>query len=103
MNDHPSATESAECRSGRSPPLASRAPDCTAARPRARPHAACMPSCAACGGPSGIHAAVLDEAAGRADLEHDGVAPLLAAVGAGFDSVRNRHAVHGEIEDVYGF
>ena len=31
-----------------------------------------------------VHAAVLDEAAGRAVLELDGVAPGLAAVGAGF-------------------
>ncbi|EJK53564.1 hypothetical protein THAOC_26975, partial [Thalassiosira oceanica] len=34
-------------------------------------------------GPLAVHAAVLDEAAGRAVLELDGVAPELAAVGAG--------------------
>ncbi|EJK53433.1 hypothetical protein THAOC_27137, partial [Thalassiosira oceanica] len=35
-------------------------------------------------GPLAVHAAVLDEAARRAVLELDAVAPLLAAVGAGF-------------------
>ncbi|EJK70080.1 hypothetical protein THAOC_08593, partial [Thalassiosira oceanica] len=46
-------------------------------------------------GPLAVHATVLDEAAGRAALELDGVAPLLAAVGAGFAAiVHNRHAAH---------
>ena len=34
-----------------------------------------------------VHAAVLDESAGRAVLELDGVAPLLPAVGAGFIAI----------------
>ncbi|EJK74486.1 hypothetical protein THAOC_03830, partial [Thalassiosira oceanica] len=52
-------------------------------------------------GPLAVHAAVLDEAAGRAVLELDGVAPLLAAVGAGLVAIsRNGHAAHREIEDV---
>ena len=49
------------------------------------------------------HAAVLDEAAGRALLELDGVAPVLAAVGAGFNPViflAARHDVHCGIDDV---
>ncbi|EJK55048.1 hypothetical protein THAOC_25262, partial [Thalassiosira oceanica] len=51
------------------------------------------PFCAACGGPSAVHAAILDEAAGRAVLELDGVALALAAVGAGFVAIfLNRHA-----------
>ena len=46
-----------------------------------------------------VHAAVLDEAAGRTVLELDGVAPVLAAVGAGSVAFtlarrRRRHAVH---------
>ncbi|EJK44514.1 hypothetical protein THAOC_36936 [Thalassiosira oceanica] len=53
-------------------------------------------------GPLAVHAAILDEAAGRAVLELDGVAPCLAAVGAGFSAViavirnghANRHAAH---------
>ncbi|EJK59267.1 hypothetical protein THAOC_20535 [Thalassiosira oceanica] len=52
-------------------------------------------------GPLAVRAAILDEAAGRAVLQLDGVAPLLAAVGADFLAiVRNRHAAaHSEIED----
>ncbi|EJK61585.1 hypothetical protein THAOC_17900 [Thalassiosira oceanica] len=47
-------------------------------------------------GPLAVHAAVLDEAAGRAVLELDGVAPGLAAVGAGFNATAiNGHAIHG--------
>ena len=34
-----------------------------------------------------VHAAVLDEVAGIAVLELDGVAPVLAAVSAGFDAI----------------
>mmetsp|Transcript_14258 Transcript_14258/g.32305 ORF Transcript_14258/g.32305 Transcript_14258/m.32305 type:complete len:214 (-) Transcript_14258:183-824(-) len=45
--------ESAECRSGRSHPPASRVPGCKVARPSAQPLVSCMPSCAVCGGPSG--------------------------------------------------
>ena len=46
-------------------------------------------------GPLAVHAAVLDEAAGRALLELDGVAPELAAVGAGLVTITlDRHAVH---------
>ena len=47
-------------------------------------------------GPLTVHAAVLDEVAGIAVLELDGVAPLLAAVGAGFDDVNlgNGYAAH---------
>ena len=40
-----------------------------------------------------VHAAVFDEAAGRAALHLDGVAPVLATVGADF-VVRIRHAAH---------
>ena len=48
-----------------------------------------------------VHAAVLDEAAGRAVLELDGVAPLLAAVSAAFDAtILDRNALHYEIEEV---
>ena len=43
--------------------------------------------------PLAVHAAVLDEAAGRAVLELDDVAPLLAAVGADIDAI-NGHAAH---------
>ena len=47
-------------------------------------------------GPLAVHAAVLDEAAGRAALELDGVAPWLAAVGAGFFAIAsNGQANHG--------
>ena len=47
-------------------------------------------------GPLAVHAAVLDEAAGCAVLELDGVAPLLAAVGAGLVAVilGNGYAAH---------
>ena len=46
-------------------------------------------------GPLAVHSAVLDEAAGRAALELDSVAPELAAVGAGFVAiVFDRHAAH---------
>ena len=46
-------------------------------------------------GPLAVHAAVLDEAAGRAALELDDIAHLLAAVGAGFDAiVQDGHAFH---------
>ena len=45
-------------------------------------------------GPLAIHAAVIDDAAGRAVLEPDGVGPELAAVGAGFITLLDRHAVH---------
>ena len=49
-------------------------------------------------GPLAVHAAVLDESAGRAALELDGVAPLFAAVGAGlFAIILDRHAVHDKI------
>ena len=41
-------------------------------------------------GPLTVHSTVLDEAAGRAALELDGIAPELAAVGAGFS-----RATHG--------
>ena len=42
-----------------------------------------------------VHAAVLDETAGRAVLELDGVVPVLAAVGAGFVAAANNwHAAH---------
>ena len=44
-----------------------------------------------------VHAAVLDEAAGRAVFELDDVAPVLAAVGAGFVAITlatHGHAVH---------
>ena len=34
-----------------------------------------------------VHAAVLDEVAGIAVLELDGIAPVLAAVSAGFDAI----------------
>ena len=44
-------------------------------------------------GPLAVHAAVLDEAAGRADLELGGFAPVLAAVGAG-SVVFVGHAAH---------
>ena len=44
-----------------------------------------------------VHAAVLDEAAGIAALELDGVTPELAAVGADlFDITFDRHAAHRE-------
>ena len=45
-------------------------------------------------GPLAVHAAVLDETAGRAVLEPDGVAPLLATVGAGFDRDVTHAATH---------
>ena len=46
-----------------------------------------------------VNTAVLDEAAGRAALELDGVATELAAVGAAFDpTILNRNALHYEIE-----
>ena len=46
-------------------------------------------------GPLAVHAAVLDEAAGRTVLELDGIAPVLAAVGAGFvATIAIRHVVH---------
>ena len=46
-------------------------------------------------GPLAVHAAVLDEAAGRAALELGDVAPLLAAVGAGFVAIHgNGYAAH---------
>ena len=44
-------------------------------------------------GPLAVHAAVFDEAAGRAVLELDGVASFLAAVGAGLIAI-NGHAAH---------
>ena len=45
--------------------------------------------------PLAVHTAVLDEATGRAVLELDGVAPDLAAVGAGFAAITvDRHAAH---------
>ena len=52
-----------------------------------------MPSCAACGGPLAVHAAVFHEAAGIAVLELDVVAPVLAAVGAGLFFI-NGHTAH---------
>ena len=47
-----------------------------------------------------VHAAVFDEAAGRAVLELDGVAPVLAAIGAGFFAVTlaGSHATHHKIQ-----
>ena len=47
--------------------------------------------------PLAVHAAVLDEATGRTVLELDGVARVLAAVGAGFVAIIlpiDRHAAH---------
>ena len=48
-----------------------------------------------------VHAAVLDEATGRAVLEFDDVTPVLAAVGAGFvATILARHALHCTIDEV---
>ena len=51
-------------------------------------------------GPLAVHAAVLDEAAGRAILELDGIAPVPAAVGAGFSAVSRHTAYHGSVIDL---
>jgi len=49
--------------------------------------------------PLAVHAAVFDEAAGRAVLELDGVAPALAAVGACFVAAAiTKDAVHSSID-----
>ena len=51
-------------------------------------------------GPLAVHAAVFHEAAGRAVLELDGLAPVFAAVGAGFVapiSISSRHTIHDAI------
>jgi len=50
-------------------------------------------------GPLAVHAAVLDESAGRAVLEPDGVTPVLAAVSAGSSAIdEDGHVVHLRIE-----
>ena len=47
-----------------------------------------------------VDAAVFDEEAGRAVLELDGIAPFLAAVGAGFFDRVDRDTAHAESWDV---
>ena len=50
-------------------------------------------------GPLAVHAAVLDESAGRAVLEPDGVTPVLAAVSTGSSAIdEDGHVVHLRIE-----
>ena len=49
-----SATARAACRSGRSLLPVSGVPGCTVSRPLTRPRVLCRPSCADCGGPSGL-------------------------------------------------
>ena len=69
--------------SGRNPPRAAPFPACKVARPSALPRARSLqcPFVLLAMGLLVVHAAVLDEAAGRAVLQLDGIAGFLAAVG----------------------